>query len=164
MTHFFAEALAMCQEAASRKAVVQVGSQQRSDPLFRQAVEIVRNGHLGAIKRVEVGLPGGYEKPMGDATISEAPANLDYELWCGPAPTAVHAGPSSPLVARQPGLWRRNADGLDRPSQRHCLLGARRRWSGAHARGSDGLDAAQDRHLQRQSISASSANIRAGSS
>jgi predicted dehydrogenase len=35
MTHFFAEGLALCQEAAARKAVVQVGSQQRSDPHFR---------------------------------------------------------------------------------------------------------------------------------
>jgi hypothetical protein len=65
-------------------------------------VEIVRNGHLDAIKRVEVGLPRGYEKPMGDATISEPPANLDYELWCGPAPKLPY------MRARHHRWWRGN--------------------------------------------------------
>jgi predicted dehydrogenase len=86
MTHFFAEGLAVCREAAARKAVVQVGSQQRSDPLFQQAVEFVRSGKLGAVQRVEVGLPAGYDKPQGNDAVLKPPANLDYDLWCGPAP------------------------------------------------------------------------------
>jgi predicted dehydrogenase len=101
-THFFAEAAVICREAAERKAVVQVGSQQRSDALFRQAVEIVRNGHLGAIKRVEVGLPAGYEAPMGDATVMSPPAELDYGMWCGPAPTLPY------MRARHHRWWRGN--------------------------------------------------------
>jgi predicted dehydrogenase len=101
-THFFAEAAVICREAAQRKAVVQVGSQQRSDPLFRQAVEIVRNGHLGAIQRVEVGLPAGYQTPKGDATVVTPPADLDYDLWCGPAATLPY------MRARHHRWWRGN--------------------------------------------------------
>ena len=37
----------------------QVGSQQRSSNEFRRACEFVRNGYIGKIKRVEIGLPGG---------------------------------------------------------------------------------------------------------
>jgi predicted dehydrogenase len=101
-THFFAEAAVVCREAASRKAVVQVGSQQRSDPLFRQAVEIVRNGHLGAIQRVEVGLQAGYDTPKGDSTVTAPPADLDYELWCGPAEGLPY------MRARHHRWWRGN--------------------------------------------------------
>ena len=70
---------------ASRKAVFQVGSQQRSDTLFQQAVEIVRNGLIGMITRVEVGLPTGHDEPEGDATVKTPPADLNYDLWCGPS-------------------------------------------------------------------------------
>src|SRR5436190_590383 len=102
MTHFFAEAAALCREAALQKAVVQVGSQQRSDSLFRQAVELVRNGHLGAIQRVEVGLPAGYDVPQGDAAIATPPAELDYELCCGPAPKLPY------MRSRHHRWWRGN--------------------------------------------------------
>ena len=84
------------------KAVFQVGSQQRSDALFRQAVELVRNGHLGPIKRVEVGLAPGYAKPMGDATVRAVPEGLDYDLWCGPAPALPY------MRARHHRWWRGN--------------------------------------------------------
>lgn len=66
--------------------VVQTGSQQRSDARFRQAVELVRNGRLGVIKRVLVGLTGvnwTQEPPVAD---SEPPPELDYDMWLGPAP------------------------------------------------------------------------------
>jgi predicted dehydrogenase len=101
-THFFAEAAVVCREAAERKAVVQVGSQQRSDPLFRQAVEIVRNGHLGAIQRVEVGLQAGYDTPKGDSQVTTPPAELDYNLWCGPADALPY------MRARHHRWWRGN--------------------------------------------------------
>ena len=84
--------------------------------VFRRAVEIVRNGHLGRIERIEVGLPDGYDKPMGDATVTAPPENLNYELWTGPgAAVALYACPAPSLVARASGLWRRHADGLDWP-------------------------------------------------
>lgn len=85
MTHLYAEGHAIHREVAKRKAIFQVGSQQRSDKPFPQAVEIVRNGLLGKITRVEVGLPKGHNEPEGDATIKTPPADLNYDFWCGPS-------------------------------------------------------------------------------
>ena len=100
ITHRFAEGVRLCEEVERRKAVFQVGSQQRSDARFRRAVEIVRNGHLGEIQRVEVGLPSGYEHAQGDTRITPPPDHLDYDLWCGPAPRLPY------MRARHHRWWR----------------------------------------------------------
>jgi predicted dehydrogenase len=75
---------------AARKydRVVQTGSQQRSDARFRQACELVRNGALGKLHTVKVGLPGPnwVDRAKGPAPDSDPPAVLDYDLWLGPAP------------------------------------------------------------------------------
>jgi predicted dehydrogenase len=99
-THFFAEGQTVYREVAKQKAIYQVGSQQRSDPLFRQAVELVRNGHLGTIKRVEVGLGAGYAIPKDETTVRPVPDGLDYDLWCGPAPVLPY------MRARHHRWWR----------------------------------------------------------
>lgn len=85
VTHTFHEGQVVYREVAKRKAVFQTGSQQRSDVLFRRAVELVRNGVLGKIQSIEVGLPPGYDRPQGDPTVTELPAQLDYDFWCGPS-------------------------------------------------------------------------------
>jgi predicted dehydrogenase len=86
VTHFFQEGLDVCQEVHARGTVFQTGSQQRSDREFRRAVELVRNGILGKLSRIAIGLPSGYEQVQGEAQVIEPPADLDYDLWCGPAP------------------------------------------------------------------------------
>ena len=63
MTHFFSEGTAVHKTVAEKKRIFQVGSQQRSGDNFRQAVEIVRNGLIGKITHVEVGLPSGKHRP-----------------------------------------------------------------------------------------------------
>ncbi|HET6425913.1 MAG TPA: Gfo/Idh/MocA family oxidoreductase [Planctomycetaceae bacterium] len=80
-----AEGRRMVDVARAEKRIVQTGSQQRSDDRFRQACEYVRNGHLGEIKEVLVGLPGTNFSgpPVAD---SEPPKELNYDLWLGPAP------------------------------------------------------------------------------
>ncbi len=85
LAHRFHEGQLICREVASRKAVFQVGSQQRSDARFRRAVELVRNGHIGKVREVEVGLPSGYAQPQGDTTLERPPERLDYDFWVGPA-------------------------------------------------------------------------------
>jgi len=82
------EGRAMVKAARDNKRIVQTGSQQRSGKEFRQACELVRNGALGKLTGVKVGLPGPNwvdraKKPVPD---SDAPANLDYEFWLGSAP------------------------------------------------------------------------------
>lgn len=68
--------------------IVQTGSQQRSASNFRLACQLVRSGRIGKLKEVHVGIadsnhPFAKRSPVPDTT---APANLDYDLWVGPAP------------------------------------------------------------------------------
>ena len=64
--------------------ILQIGSQQRSSTQFRYAAELVRNGRIGKLKTVYVGLPGdpgGEEEPE-----MPIPANLNYDAWLGSTP------------------------------------------------------------------------------
>jgi predicted dehydrogenase len=66
----------------------QIGSQQRSSEQFRYAAELVRNGRIGTLKTVYVGLPGdpsGEEEPE-----MPVPANLNYDLWLGSTPLVYY--------------------------------------------------------------------------
>lgn len=64
--------------------ILQIGSQQRSSPQFRYAAELVRNGRIGDLHTVEVGLPGD---PAGDEEPEmPIPPNLNYEMWLGSTP------------------------------------------------------------------------------
>ena len=75
--------------AKLKNRVVQVGSWQRSRPQFRKAVELVRNGRIGRVARVEVGI--GLDKSGDCRTPEPVPANLDYDTWLGPTdPTAPY--------------------------------------------------------------------------
>lgn len=85
VTHLFAEGQAVYREVEKRKAVFQTGSQQRSLPFFQHSVNLVRNGVLGEIKSIEVGIPPGYAEPMGSTKVLNPPAGLDYDRWCGPS-------------------------------------------------------------------------------
>ena len=58
LTLVVAEGRAMVKAARDNKRIVQTGSQQRSAKEFRHACELVRNGALGKLKEVKVGLPG----------------------------------------------------------------------------------------------------------
>ncbi len=84
ITQKYAEGHAIHREVAKQKAIFQVGSQQRSDKKFQQAVEIVRNGLIGKVKKVEVGLPKGKTEAQGDPTVTDPPKTLDYDFYCGP--------------------------------------------------------------------------------
>lgn len=79
-----AEGRAMINAARRYARVVQIGTQQRSMPLFQQAIEVVHSGKLGAITGATawVGVNGtGYQESVGTP-----PPDLDWDLWLGPAP------------------------------------------------------------------------------
>jgi len=68
--------------------VFQIGSQQRSSPQFRYAAELVRNGRIGELKTVEVGLPGD---PSGeDEPEMPVPPHFNFEKWLGPTPLVYY--------------------------------------------------------------------------
>jgi predicted dehydrogenase len=66
------------------KAVLQTGSQQRSDPYFQAAVEIVRDGRVGTLRQITTLLPPGPVE--GPFKAAEPPATLDWDFWLGQAP------------------------------------------------------------------------------
>jgi len=89
-----AEGRAMSYAVNKHRVVFQTGSQQRSDPHFRQACGLVRNGRIGELKTVRVGLPGGRPDlaKCGDRKKPEpVPAGFEYNTWLGPAPEAFYA-------------------------------------------------------------------------
>lgn len=89
-----AEGRAMSGAVAKSGVIFQTGSQQRSDSNFRRACELVRNGRIGALKTVRVGLPGGRPDfgKTGDRKAPEAvPAGFEYDTWLGPAPEVPYA-------------------------------------------------------------------------
>lgn len=109
-----AEQQAMVKAVQQNGRIWQTGSWQRSERDFHYAAQIVRNGLIGEITRVEVGLPSGHhdfagtapalrEKlatlkdkptdlskivpgtPAWDLAVTSPSENLDYESWIGPA-------------------------------------------------------------------------------
>jgi len=66
----------------------QIGSQQRSTEQFRYAAELVRNGRIGQLKNVYVGLPGD---PSGEEEKEmPVPSNLNYDMWLGSTPNVYY--------------------------------------------------------------------------
>jgi predicted dehydrogenase len=109
-----AEQQAIVKAVQANKRIWQTGSWQRSQPPFRKAAEIVRNGLIGKVTQVEVGLPAGHTDfartskallskletlagaphelskvvpgtPAWDRAVTRAPEELDYDTWLGPA-------------------------------------------------------------------------------
>ena len=87
------EGRAMSDAVKKYKVVFQTGSQQRSAENFRTACEMVRNGKLGKISSVTVGLPSGTPDVghNGDQTNPvPVPAGFNYDFWLGPACEAYY--------------------------------------------------------------------------
>jgi len=94
-----AEGKAMLAAARKYNRVVQIGTQRRSTPhLIEARDEIVRAGKLGKIGLVEI-YSYSNSRPRTDPETAP-PANLDYEMWTGPAPMR----PFHPMM--HPRSWR----------------------------------------------------------
>jgi len=94
LTNNLAEAKRLLDVIGKSPIIFQVGSQQRADREFRHACELVRNGHLGKIKQVLVGV-GGPPKPCNLPGEKLEPG-LDWERWQGPAPLREYSSVLSP--------------------------------------------------------------------
>jgi myo-inositol 2-dehydrogenase/D-chiro-inositol 1-dehydrogenase len=88
VTYGIAEAIALRTAVHAKKRVLQTGSQQRSSKpwsTFRVASEAVRNGRIGQLKTVRIGI--GQDQPKKKAPAPDpVPATLNYDRWLGPAP------------------------------------------------------------------------------
>jgi predicted dehydrogenase len=78
-------------DAVNRYGIVwQTGSQQRSDRDFRFACELVRNGYIGEVSLVRVGLPYGNSIRAGNTQPSPVPKGFNFDMWLGPAPETYY--------------------------------------------------------------------------
>ncbi|MDE3068155.1 MAG: Gfo/Idh/MocA family oxidoreductase [Verrucomicrobiota bacterium] len=114
LAHTIAEQQAIVKAVEENGVIWQTGSWQRSVANFRKAAEIVRNGLIGNVTRVEVGLPAGHHDfagtepaflkrlaglddhitspaqvvpgtPAWDLAVTAPPPELDYNMWIGPS-------------------------------------------------------------------------------
>ena len=91
LTLVIAEGRAMAEAVRRHGVVFQTGSHQRSDRRARYACELVRNGRIGKIKRISVGVgPNNRTGPGSDWKPMPVPEGFDYDMWLGPAPWAPY--------------------------------------------------------------------------
>jgi len=83
ISHSLMEGRAMADAQKKNGRIWQTGSWQRSVENFRFACELVRNGRLGRVVKIEVGLPTGSK--CGPVQFKDPPPHLDYEFWVGPS-------------------------------------------------------------------------------
>jgi len=84
-THSVEEGAALIEAARSGERVVQVGLQQRSGSHFQSAIQFVRSGKLGTVRMAKAWIVHR-RKSIGRRAECEAPAQVDYAAWLGPAP------------------------------------------------------------------------------
>lgn len=82
--HTLAQNKAMLDACVKHDRIFQYGTQQRSQEILKRGVELVLNGYIGEVERIEVWAPGG----QGGGSLEEIPVpdGLDYDLYIGPAP------------------------------------------------------------------------------
>jgi hypothetical protein len=80
-------------EVKKKNRIVQYGTQQRSDKKFRYACELVRNGYIGEVKRIDAwcaDISSQWETfsvyKYGSLRPVPVPSDLNFDLWCGPSP------------------------------------------------------------------------------
>lgn len=94
LTHNIQEAIAVMRAVTKNRRVLQTGSMQRSMSEFRVACELVRNGAIGKVDRVEC----SFGVPPVPCNLPEEPMELglDWDLWLGPAPKRPYNSILSP--------------------------------------------------------------------
>jgi predicted dehydrogenase len=83
-THTIAEGRQLRNAVKQRKAIFQMGLEDRSLVHFHKMIELVRNDAIGRVRHVAVSLPCGIAHPK--EAPAPVPAGLNYELFLGPAP------------------------------------------------------------------------------
>jgi len=85
-----AEGRMLSNEVHKSGRLLQIGSQQRSMPQFKKACELVRNGRIGKLQTIIIGLPIDDPKQSTVEREMPVPSNLNYDMWLGPTPYASY--------------------------------------------------------------------------
>lgn len=91
--------------------ILQVGTQQRCYPQFRIAAELVRNGRIGKLHTVKVGIGADPSGPLAPAM--PVPPTFNYDMWLGSTPLVPYTekGVHSQTSFDRPGWMRREQFG-----------------------------------------------------
>ena len=114
ITRYINEGRILANFCVKQKRVFRVDSEFRSLEPMHRAAELVRNGRIGTVRVVRTGSPTELF-PKEPEVITAPPADLDYDLWLGPAPKVdymqkrVHKPKN---LKDRPG-WMRNLDYCD---------------------------------------------------
>jgi predicted dehydrogenase len=86
MANSIAECNIMVKAAKKYNRVVQIGQQQRSGYIFEKTVELVKNGSLGKLRKINIW--ANFEYGAGQTIVPDGPvpAGVDFDMWLGPAP------------------------------------------------------------------------------
>jgi predicted dehydrogenase len=79
----------LIREVRKHQKVFQTSTEDRALPEYHRMAELVRNGRIGTLQRIEVILPRDPNR-LGDPTPQPVPPDLDYDMWLGPAPEAPY--------------------------------------------------------------------------
>ncbi|MHC4799914.1 MAG: Gfo/Idh/MocA family protein, partial [Planctomycetota bacterium] len=97
LAYSIAEGRAIC-DAVKRYGVVwQTGNSMRSSQNVRFVCELVRNGRIGKLHTVKVGLPNlnriadNGDRIHRETKPAPVPKGLDYDMWLGPAPWSPYS-------------------------------------------------------------------------
>ncbi len=85
LTRSIAEGRVLADAAAEKGVVFRTDTECRSHADMHRLAELARNGYVGKITHLEVGVPEA-DMPGGDPTPMSVPPELDYDMWLGPAP------------------------------------------------------------------------------
>ena len=68
------------------KQIVQIGQQQRSGFVFQKAMELIKTGRIGKLRRVNIWANFNYGVGQNIIPDEPVPAGVDFNMWLGPAP------------------------------------------------------------------------------
>ncbi|MBZ0255573.1 Gfo/Idh/MocA family oxidoreductase, partial [bacterium] len=71
--------------------VFQTATENRSDVNYHRMCTLVRNGRIGKLKEIHVGLPGKPGVREANMDIKEPPEGFDYDMWLGQAPVRPYS-------------------------------------------------------------------------
>ena len=92
LTHTAREARTIIELTKKHKCVTQMGTQIHAGGNYRRVVEFLQSGGIGAVTRVHTWVGTQYSGEENPAK-PPVPANLDWDIWLGPAPQReYHAG------------------------------------------------------------------------
>jgi len=100
LANSIAECDIMVKAARKYNRVVQVGQQQRSGNHFKGAIDFIKAGKIGQLRRVNIWANFNYGIGQLKVPDEAVPAGVDFETWLGPAPQPTFN------KARFHGSWR----------------------------------------------------------